>query len=133
MSCLPDIFISRSQPLPHPAKIGGVYSIHLSSSRLPKPHLPAKHQPNSTQRIFSRSLGNKNNKTWRDIDQSLRKTQWTTRRSFYGREEAIDEKEVGVENINCRSTQQIEIEAVSNFNEVKRAALEGVHLAQRSL
>lgn len=58
-----------------------------------------------------------------------------TGRSFHQpcREEGLQEHGHGCDNLNGKPSQQSEVEAASNFNVVKRNALEAVHLARRTL
>lgn len=125
MSCLPEIFL-RSNYLQNPSKIGGVFSVNLRSS--------------SFSGKQTASVGDmRMNKTSRSVDSQRYSQQEKMRNSktssFYQpcKEEGLEKRGHSFENVNGKATQQSEVEAASNFNVLKRQALETLHLARRTL
>lgn len=132
MSCLPDIFISSKSQNLVPNKMGGQFSIHLRSALFNSKQIENRSAAKSFQ-----SADAKRYKSWMDLEQTFKKTRRSSKSYFHRQGKAndkiIQEKGFGHENINGRQRQQSEVEAISNFNILKRSAMENTHLSQKVL
>lgn len=131
MNDLPDIFSrSKSQSLP-PSKPGGPFSLNLRST-----HFNPKPQPSPIRKTFL-SSDSKRYKSWYDGDRSFRETKRSSRSFFYkeplSKEKVIDERGHSYNNINSQQTQQSDLENISNFNTIKKAAFDNTHLILRTI
>lgn len=94
MSCFPDILLtSRSQNLPNPHKMGGMFSINLRSSFFTN----EKQAPSDKSRQYSQgkstsfSLDNKRYRSWMDKEKSFLSSRVPSK-SFYKVKNPIPER-----------------------------------------